>query len=1030
MSERVPVADHSAATDAAPYDWALALVAARVVAPDAERDQRADAALLANTLRQHGYLHTAAAVEALHGMRGPLSAAKNPTEAAEAVANADAALAALVASRRQPLIPSVNTTASGVPRVVLTGPDTAALARTLQTECGPHGVDAELRLFLDEALAAGDVVVDAAPGAGFAALTAATFREPVSVMTLHDTEAARASLDASAASVAALHERDGHTPTLAVRALPAQPLDALAFPDMPRTAYVVLHCGDASQVAPTLVGARMLQRTGRLGVVAWSRAARDAVDTATTVLDVLGYQHFALADGAEGVELVPAHVLGGSEMVFSISPEFLSRAEHESDVGGASVRHSGTDVAAVSGALFDAVQENLTPGARELGRIPTPGELAVAQLDAWWDGAQVVSFDIFDTLLVRKVAAPSDVFLHLVRYAPFAQCGRTAASLAEARQHAEELARRAGYASHGSTEVPLASIHTALAPLVGLSAADVPAMVEAERAIERALCEAHPVLAAWFARAQRDGKVVWCISDTYHDRAFLTELLTHCGFAMAGVRVFSSADAQCSKSDGTLFQRLLRTESVRASDLLHVGDHAVGDGAMAQAHGIASVVHPWGAARPDDTPCTEPGDAVALGVAMIGARTAEPALPFWWRFGYSVAGPVLAGFAFWLRARFTQDGIDRAYFLLRDGEILETVYRLVNAAVPSGAPVATALLESSRRAFLLPAFEAAKPTLWSQLTATENARPAREFLERMAVDAEPHRAAFRAAGFASLDEIVDPRDRASLGRIATVLRHADVDAALRTRAHEERAPLLAYLEQEGVLAGGRVALVDVGWNGTIQKSLVAMLDLEQRAHDLAGYYLGTLAPAHVDVGQSQVAGYLFEAGMPGAHRRAVLQLPQLLEFVCSTTRGSLRGFTRADGRVVPVHGAVDHDDDQQAAHTAMREGVLAYTARVAAECAASGIDAVQPGAALRRLARVIERPTAEEAAHIGALRHAEGLAADRGRTLASFTPGAWSIDSVLADQSAAYWPAGLRAQRTPQALVLRAAQWLAEAEAE
>jgi predicted HAD superfamily hydrolase len=995
-------------SSALPFDWAVADATQREHAT-ADRD-RAGAATLVRALEAAGFASAARVV------------AGRP--AAASAHAADQALAGLLAEHGIMAIPSVSTTAEGTPRFVVTDERAERLAALLETEFGANGVDAELRLFLDEALVEDDCFVDAAPGAGFAALTAATAAGAVAVLTLHDSEREAEALRQSAALSGCATR---------VQAVEAAQLEHVMFPALGDTGYAVLHAGDARAVADVMTRLRRWQQRDLIGVVAWSRDVTDAA--AEQLLSVLGYQHFALADGVDGIELVPAAQRATSGMVFSLSEAYLTRASHANATVDAVVDADVREPIATGDALlqhtserlFNAVLDDIAPGARAMGGVPSAGMLACAMQDALWPQAKLVSFDIFDTLVVRKSATPQDEFLHLARVEPFAALALLPATLADARQEAEELARRDGYAKAGSTEVTLQAIHAVLAQRIGLSPALVPAMVAAEEQLELALCEAHPVLQAWFERARGDGKTVWCASDTYHTAAFLTRLLEQCGYRMTGVRVFSSADLRANKSSGAMFRLMLAETAHAPHELLHIGDHPSSDGQMAESFGVATIVHPWASARPADDATLAPGDSLALGLAHIGARTREPAAPFWWRFGYSVAGPLLSGFALWLQERFRADGIDRAYFLLRDGEILEAVYRTMCAA--TGGP-STHLLESSRRAFALPAYDAKRPTLWAQLSATENTRPAREFLERLGVEAGSHAAAFRAAGFAHAEDLVDPRDGRAMRHIASLLQQPAIDRALSARSREERALLIAYLDEQGVLAGGRVALVDVGWNGTIQKSLVAALDLEQRTHALAGYYLGTLPQAHVETGGSQVSGYLCEAGRPSQRCRAVMELPQLLEFVCSTTRGSLRGFVREQGRVVPVHGAVDHDAAQQVSHTQMREGILAFAARFAAEGAAFGALTVSPDVALRRFARLVQRPTAEEAQHVGALRHGEGLAADRSRAFAAFTPANWNIDVVHRDLESAYWPAGLAAQRAPQALLLRAWQWLSQPESE
>ena len=263
-------------------------------------------------------------------------------------------------------------------------------------------------------------------------------------------------------------------------------------------------------------------------------------------------------------------------------------------------------------------------------------------------------------------------------------------------------------------------------------------------------------------------------------------------------------------------------------------------------------------------------------------------------------------------------------------------------------------------------------------------------------------------------------------RVSRLLQQPAVEQALHARSAEERALLMGYLAQEGVLDGGRVALVDIGWNGTIQKSLMAALELERRSASISGYYLGTLGAAHVEMGGSAMAGYLFEAGRPHARQQTIMQLPQLLEFVCSTTRGSLRAFEQRHGRVEPLHSAVDHDAAQQEAHEQLRDGVLEYAWRFREVATPLEAAAISPDAAMKRLARVILSPTAEEAATIGSIRHGEGMATGRARALAEFSPDAWTVQAVHRDLMQSYWPAGLSARRSAQAQILRTLQWLSQ----
>jgi len=239
------------------------------------------------------------------------------------VAAADAALATQIANGAGLLIPSVALRADGAPRFVVRTVDGSSAADAIVREHGPNGVDAELRLFLDEALRTGDRFVDAAPGHGFAALSAASGAARSSVIALCEgaTHAVALTDSARASGVSG-----------SVTAYGDATLDQLAFAPAAPGASTIVHLGSASLVAPQLRTVRGALERREIGAVAWrcGTASDDGLDAehlqvAAAVLGMFGFQHFALADGEHGTELVPAEAMASNEMIFSIEPGFLAR---------------------------------------------------------------------------------------------------------------------------------------------------------------------------------------------------------------------------------------------------------------------------------------------------------------------------------------------------------------------------------------------------------------------------------------------------------------------------------------------------------------------------------------------------------------------------------------------------------------------------------------------------------------------------------------------------------------------------------
>jgi FMN phosphatase YigB (HAD superfamily) len=657
--------------------------------------------------------------------------------------------------------------------------------------------------------------------------------------------------------------------------------------------------------------------------------------------------------------------------------------------------------------------------------LPAPQPPALEPLldavSTHWDQVDIVSFDVFDTALLRRVQGPRDVFLFLHDRPPFTALKRSSHDVAVLRMFAEDQARREGFAQRGSAEVTLTEIYTSLATATGLPQALVPQMVEAERDVERAVCVTHPVLHALYRRAKADGKTVWFVSDTYHEPEFLRELLVQTGYD-ASDRVVASCEHRASKGEGSLFARALG--AVPPGRVLHIGDNAHSDGTRAAAAGLRAVVHPFPTCGPAAEMAPSPAHAAVRGIAAVATKARQPAPEFWWAFGYRAAGPLLTGFATWLADAFTRDGVDRAYFLLRDGEILLRIFDIVAGHRP-GMPQRS-LLHSSRRAFVLPALETFHPSIVSQLFVATTDRPVRQFLTRFDIPVEGLESAFRAVGFSGPDHLIRAGDVESLTMLAALFRHPAVKERILQYSRAERELLVEYLAQEGLYDASRVALVDVGWNGTIQKALRKVHRLAGRPLTDVGYYIGTDQPIRAADEPEMVShGYLFDSAQPRESYLRSFAFRELFEFICSSTRGGLRRFERTGTRVVPIEEPADADASQHAALRAVHEGAVAFAVDFRDAQPRLGLGALSSDVAAHEIWRLINSPTTDEAARVGDLTYGEGMGSAVTNAMARFRDGTATALSVLEDYDRAYWKAGMLARRDPRTLLLRNAMWMA-----
>lgn len=210
-------------------------------------------------------------------------------------------------------------------------------------------------------------------------------------------------------------------------------------------------------------------------------------------------------------------------------------------------------------------------------------------------GVRALSVDAFDTLILRAVDRPSDVFALVGARAAEARLvprHLTPSQFAVLRRTAEEQARRTARTATGSNEVSLEDIYAAW-PGGALHAT---ALAELELETERELVHVHPDTLELVRDARARGMRTALVSDTYLSRPALRTLIDAAGVPPDVFDlVLTSADAGCSKHDGGLYAHLLAAwPDLVPGDILHLGDHPHADLRQAGRAGLATRHHDTG----------------------------------------------------------------------------------------------------------------------------------------------------------------------------------------------------------------------------------------------------------------------------------------------------------------------------------------------------------------------------------------------------------------------------------------------------
>ncbi|PVY79636.1 HAD superfamily hydrolase (TIGR01549 family) [Cupriavidus alkaliphilus] len=481
-------------------------------------------------------------------------------------------------------------------------------------------------------------------------------------------------------------------------------------------------------------------------------------------------------------------------------------------------------------------------------RCRTDDEEICKELSDQIDRREIISFDIFDTLLVRPFMRPSEMFDYMERQV-HEIVGRTNLSFGSARKSAEQHAFKEAV-SQGRGETTLDEIYSHFSEAQGLSDDLVQRIKALEIAVETQVLYRRKAGFKAYMQALSQKKRIVLVSDMYLSSEVLAKILHENGY-VGYERLYVSSEVGVKKHSGRLFDFVLADLNVSGDSILHVGDNVDADVKMAKSRGIKAFHltkaseafissssfriwkrdadrHGWEWRMPLAIVANEVMDNP---YATQRSGTLFNGSPL--QLGFVGAGPLILGFCKWIIERAIKQGYENLYFLARDGKVVKEVYDII-ARNYVDAPKAKYLL-CSRRAVNL-----AKVQKFSDIVDLIGVDYANKtklgyLLEnRFGLQYDRVDVSILAAHKYGWDSRVTADDRP---RLVALLE--DLQELIFEQAKRERENYVDYLAEIGFLQDDRAAVVDIGYAGTMQESLHAISGRSM----LDGLYLMTFRQA-------------------------------------------------------------------------------------------------------------------------------------------------------------------------------------------
>jgi len=499
------------------------------------------------------------------------------------------------------------------------------------------------------------------------------------------------------------------------------------------------------------------------------------------------------------------------------------------------------------------------------------------------------SFDVFDTVLVRLLAEPRDVFTILgAELRAIGATDLTPAAFARARQFAQD--RAAAVAPAG--EATLEEIYRELAPTLGWNQAASEGARAREITVEGRHLRGVPARRREIAALRADGESIVYLSDTQLPAAVIRGWLEREDLWAEGDRLFVSCEARASKRDGALFRVALRETGTTPDAWLHKGDNPLADVSAPRRIGIRAVEQPLARLTRRErllrgSEVDETGFRSALGGAARLARLNAPAGDLTattrWETAAAVAGPLFLAFTAWVLDEAARRGIRRLYFVARGGQIFLRIAEELRQA--GWTDLDCRYLHLSRRA-LAGLGEWRQNRLREAITAPDEVV---QTLARIQANLKLDESWPLPPGFAPADRH-RPLSAAERSAVADwFLAPPQFDSLVKTLARHTELTR-AYLAGEGVGGNEAVAFVDTGWAGTLQSYLENFLGRAGRPSAQTWFYLG-LREGGSRRPNGAALGY-FNAFRP-LPLASNPWLAALLELFARADHGTLRAFAPA-----------------------------------------------------------------------------------------------------------------------------------------
>jgi len=532
---------------------------------------------------------------------------------------------------------------------------------------------------------------------------------------------------------------------------------------------------------------------------------------------------------------------------------------------------------------------------------------------------QTVTFDLFDTLLIRRIHDPDLVKPPVARFiSSLAKaCGIfvSASTVQKIRDRVEQDQRRETGQSFDDFEACYPVFMEGLLKEVFGSRYDEHLLEEVTRYeldMESRMLVPRRVLLDWLEELHRQNKRLFIISDIYLPAEHLRLLVQRAGLLHLVEDVVSSADSFMAKASGNAFPLVQERFGIDKKSWLHIGDNPISDGLRPAEFGIPSLLikdaeekfrkaiikryFNYGKGRPFYR-------GRALQQLMLPLENENVEQSDLYVEGYNFIGPMVSAFVQHIAAQCRRLGLTKVFFFSREGYTFKKVWEIITPVLfPDGDLPEIEYLYVSRMALAGAScghdgLTKASANIALLPPGNKDFRDIARIFHLDLAALRPYFEKHKLSAESVLSPLHDGYEQKFRVRFSELLEDQEFQAEIRNQVRPSHEALHSYLDDVGFFEHAQIAVVDIGWLGTIQRFLYNAVRHRPQCPRMHGYVFGATRgiPFDDDL-KSSLEGVIYDRNRLDIGASCLLYARDLFEEACRAPHPTLESYAQtSDG---------------------------------------------------------------------------------------------------------------------------------------